>query len=359
MSPFLWKDYYPQPWLTQVRAEHCAYSLEVFETPEDSDGDGKYDADAAPTEALAKIALNPEAFHHPEGRDIALVHFKEEASSLKLLRNLGVDVLHLRDPEKLYEKGEEMLFDGFVVSEQNAADNMEHYSERKKPSEERKDSGNDEDVRIFYPYKEKGALAFHTNDRFFATTPVPLPEGLCGAPALDIEGNACGMVEGIVPENHKDKRLAGAAAFMPSYVVKEFIDYVERGLVETMMPKDLFQMVVTAKKTNAIGGGVFEADGKGTFSKESNWEEAANKALGILKKRYSAEEYDAIVKTTEREGKEVLEILEKEGGEIDDIIQRVRQKTLQMQAMIQDQYRKQQQQQQNVEGGNTEGKAGG
>jgi hypothetical protein len=28
------------------------------------------------------------------------------------------------------------------------------------------------------------------------------------------------------------------------------------------MPKDLFQMAVTAKKTNSVGGGVFKADGK-------------------------------------------------------------------------------------------------
>jgi hypothetical protein len=38
LSPFLWKDYYPQDWLTKVRQEHCTYALEVYdpENPEES-----------------------------------------------------------------------------------------------------------------------------------------------------------------------------------------------------------------------------------------------------------------------------------------------------------------------------------
>jgi hypothetical protein len=42
-----------------------AYSLEVYD-PE------------KPQEALAKFALNPYPIHHPEGRDMALIHLKQE-----------------------------------------------------------------------------------------------------------------------------------------------------------------------------------------------------------------------------------------------------------------------------------------
>ena len=321
LSPFLWKDYYPQDWLTQVRQEHCAYSLEVFDPDQ-------------PEEALAKLALNPEPFHHPEGRDIALIHFKEEGSSLKVLKKLGVDILYLRDPDKLYQKGEDMFFDGFVVSERNLADSQ-HIQDAK----ENKEDVN-EDLRVFYPYKEEGKLSFHTEDRFFATTPEPLPEGLCGAPALDADGDLCGAVEGIVPVDHKDKRLAGSAAFLPSYVVKAFVDYVERGLLREIMPADLFELVVTAKMTNSIGGGVFKADGKGTYTTESNWQEAYDYAIERLKKKYSKKEFDAILETIESERDEVLEIMDKEGGNMEEIMKRVRMKTLQTREMVIDQFRK-------------------
>jgi hypothetical protein len=73
LSPFLWKDYYPQDWLSQVKQKYVVYSLEVFD-PE------------KPEEAVAKFALNPGSFHHPEGRDIALVHFKDKHLSLRLLK---------------------------------------------------------------------------------------------------------------------------------------------------------------------------------------------------------------------------------------------------------------------------------
>jgi uncharacterized protein YfkK (UPF0435 family) len=303
--------------------------VEVYDSVDDGASRGSSTAPAVP---LAKIALDPQPFHHPEGRDLALLHLKEESSSLAVLESLGVEVLHLRDPEKLYQKGEIMLFDGFVVSERNAAD-----SEAR--PEKNRDA--DEDLRVFFPYSQRGALSFHTEDRFFANTAEPLPEGLCGAPVLDVDGDLCGTVEGIVPVTHKNKQLAGSAAFMPSQVMKPFIDYVQRGLLEKMMPEDLFQMVVTAKKTNSIGGGVFKPDGRGGY-KDSDWEEAYDVALENLKRRYSPQEVDAIMQTVARERDEVLDIMDKEGGDMGEIMQRVRLKTYQMREMIRDQVRRRQ-----------------
>ena len=124
---YRWQDYYPQEWLRLVRAEHCAYSIEVFDP-------------AKPEEALAKLALNKDVFHHPEGRDIALIHFQEEDTSLKLLKRLGVEVLHFRDDaDQLYQKGEEMNFDGYVVSERNVADSEEFKTDQKSQSNKAKD----------------------------------------------------------------------------------------------------------------------------------------------------------------------------------------------------------------------------
>lgn len=318
LSPFLWKDYYPQDWLSQVRQEHCAYSLEVYD-PE------------KPEEALAKIDLNSEPFHHPEGRDIALIHFRDEKSSLKVLRSLGVEAHYLRNPDKLFEKGEVMEFDGYVVKELNVVDTDTY---------QKANSDANEDNRAFFPYQDTGILSFHTEDRFFASTPKPLPEGLCGAPVLDEDGDLCGIVEGIVPVDHKNEALAGCAAFLPSYVMKAFVDYVERGLVEKMMPRDLFQIVVTAKKTNSIGGGIFRKDEKGNYTKETNWEDEYDRALANLKERYTKEELDSIMHVVQNERDEVIKIFDTEGGDLDQIIERVRFKTMQIRDMVRDQHAK-------------------
>jgi hypothetical protein len=94
IAPWKWGNYYTQEWLTKVKPEHwyvcdqcdygvvCSirwmgthfffgssvYSLEVYD-PE------------KPQEALAKFALNPYPIHHPEGRDLALIHLKQEEES--------------------------------------------------------------------------------------------------------------------------------------------------------------------------------------------------------------------------------------------------------------------------------------
>ena len=327
LAPFLWKDYYPQDWLTRVRPEHCTYSLEV------------YDSEKGGQEPLAKLALDSQPFHHPQGRDISLIHFREEKSSLKLLKSLGVDVLYLRDPEKLFSKGESMAFDGFVVSERNMADSQSYSNDTAAAADSTASSTN-EDTRIFYPYQETGTLSNHTDDRFFATTPEPLPEGLCGAPVLDADGDLCGTVEGIVPVNHENKKLAGCAAFMPSFVMQAFVDFVERGLLKQMMPDDLFKMVETAKATNSVGGGLFAKDKDGTYTRETTWDQEYDKALAAIKKRYPPREVEAIMNVVEKEQEEVLDIFKKEGGDLDEIVARIRLKREQILAMVRDQYRK-------------------
>jgi hypothetical protein len=232
-----------------------------------------------------------------------LIHFREEQSALKLLKSLGVDILHLRDPDKLFQKGEELVFDGFIVSESNVADSEELSDKNKNEPAE------NEDRRVFYPHREEGKLSFHTSDRFYATTTEPLAEGLCGAPVLDADGDLCGTVEGIVPVGHKDPRLAGSAAFIPAYVMQAFVDSVERWLVEQMMPEEMFRMVSDIKAGN--GAGPLKVDGK---RDEVDWEEVYDSALETLRKRVPKEEYDEIVKKLKVDGKEVMEVFDKEGS---------------------------------------------
>jgi len=175
-----------------------------------------------------------------------------------------------------------MYFDGFVVQDPN----------------DDKDGINDdhlEDTRIFEPQEEPGSLAFHTNDRFFASTASPLSEGLCGAPALDADGELCGVVEGIVPVDHENPKIAGTAAFLPSFVLASFVDYTERVMLEQIMPEDMFQNVVQAKLTNTLGGGSFNLVKDGKPQEEGIFKQAYERQVEMLKKKYSKEEVDAML----------------------------------------------------------------
>ena len=49
------------------------------------------------------------------------------------------------------------------------------------------------------------------------------------------------MVEGIVPDSHEDKNIAGAASFIPSFRLREFIDFAERIMLKEILPKHVFE----------------------------------------------------------------------------------------------------------------------
>ena len=332
LSPFLWKEYYPQEWLTHVRKEHCKFKLEVFD---------------APGSCLAEFALDGEPFHHPEGRDVALAHLHNEHEILPNLRSLGVEFLRLRDDQKLYEKGENVLFEGYSVTDDeiyksannNDKNNKNNNNATGEESNDKEKETNDEDTRVFYPLQESGKLAFHQAERFYATTTTPLPEGMCGGPAVDEEGRCCGVVEGIIPVNYEDKNLAGSAAFMPHFIMNSFIELVERQMVKASMDDDMFQMVVNAKKTNTIGGGIYKLQGDGTYSPNTNWDEANETMIDHLKKQCSKEEFDAMMAVMEEEKKEVQRILKEEGGDMLEIMERVRARTLATRDLVHKQYR--------------------
>lgn len=306
------------------------YSLEIFDEEHPEKG------------PLGKFALMPYPIHHPEGRDVALIHLKDEDQTLRIMQDLGVEILYLRDLDEIYEKGDEATFDGYVVAEPNKADDQS-FEQTEKGNNKPSNNTNDEDTRVFFPYHEKGRLEFHTRDRFFATTPSPLPEGLCGGPVLDKNGMVCGIVEGIVPKNHSNKDIAGSAAFMPNYVMTPFLDFAERFMLQKILPKSLFQRAVTAKTTGHLGGGVFQKDAQGRYQPAGNsfsYEEAFDRAVDQLKQNHSEEEVEAILNTIQRERREVMEIMDKEGGDLDEVVERVRQRTLQVREMIHEEYRK-------------------
>lgn len=298
LAPWMWKDYYPQDWLDSVKQEHCSYSLEVFD-PEKPDA-----------EALAKFALSPYAIHHPDELDLAIIHLQQEASTLNTLKNLGVEVMHLRHDDKSFEEGEEVSFEGFQIIDDSRAADLE--------SLDNLENGAD-DNRVFVPYTETGTLIAATTERLLAKTEVPLPEGLCGGPTLDSDGRVCGIIEGIVPKTHEDKRVAGAASFIPSFRIQEFLNRAERTMLEIIMPADILRSVIELKTTGEVGTQNLDPN---------NTAEEYNMHMEKMREKYNKNDYDAIMDTIRRERDEVVDIMDREGGELHEVIGRVRQNTI-------------------------------
>eukprot|EP00986_Skeletonema_menzelii_P020442 scaffold31178_cov154-Skeletonema_menzelii.AAC.8 len=367
ISPWLWHKYYGQDWLQIVTQEHVRYSLEVWSSNEglnsnvNIDHDGKLKGAYKP---VAKFALNPYPIHHPTEMDLAVIHLKQEEEALKQMMKLGIQPLNLptahdfeNDDSPVFEAGEKVLFQGFEVYEANMTD-QETLSGKDTTNKD------GDDDRVFHPYSSLGRLTFASPDRFLSQTKGgPLPEGLCGGPVIQIPAsemmsgkqapmNIRGVVEGIVPKNHENPQIAGHASFIPSYRIREFVDFAERFMLEQILiDKDLFKRCVEMKERRYNTRGTVYGEDGNILDREDDDDEPADPKLmsGIegtgddyntphldkefqdiissLHEKHSPEEVDAILATVERERKEVAEILEKEGGDVDDVIERVRRKT--------------------------------
>ena len=387
VSPWLWPKYYGQDWLRAVNHEHVRYSLEVWGGGDAAAAgrgiaahDGKLAGDYRP---LAKFALNPYPIHHPKGMDLAVIHLKDEDEALRLMTKLGISPLHLpamheleASEDPVFEPGERVLFQGFEVYEANRTDHEALVIDNE---DEPPEGGGDDDRRLFHPYSSLGVLAMASPDRFLARTPAgPLPEGLCGGPAIQLPSAASsannksargdiplivrGVVEGIIPTNHESRELAGLASFLPSYRVREFVDHAERIMLEQIIDKDLFRKVVDLKEKKDRRGTTYGTGREGEVHElidasddvdddkdddelpddpilratmEGTSEEPDTpridreyqEIIASLRENHTPEEVDAIMATVEREREEVIKIMETEGGDMDDVIEVVRRKT--------------------------------
>jgi len=429
LSPWLWPKYYGQDWLRVLKdggeggaggEGFVRYSLEVWGDAASGGGkdgndgggwighDGKLEGVYKP---LAKFALNPYPIHHPQGMDVAVIHLKQEDTALKHLTSLGIHPLNLPTMHEfrsstipVFHPDERVLFQGYEVDEANMADEQELPSSAKSTTNQQKQhqnrSSSEEDERTFHPYSSLGNISMASPDRFLAKTKGgPLPEGLCGGPVIQLTHpktgddipltntntntnttekkhkiikplNLRGVVEGIVPINHEDSRLAGLASFLPSYRIREFVDFAERVMLQQIVPEELFERVVALKKQESVKNTVYRGgvgnelreegnydvdasdDGKGRLSREQVEEDddgaspkhpfaegfgesehtpeldrEYQEILASLSQNHSPEEVDAILATVEAERKEVIEIMEREGGDLDDVIARVRKQT--------------------------------
>lgn len=270
------------------------------------------------------------------------------------MKKMGIQPLNLHTMNHLenttdpvFEPGEKVYFHGYEVYEANKVDD---------DTLSKNESNNVDDDRIFHPYFASGTQSFGSPDRFLAKTPAPLPEGLCGGPVLTTQTDnkqpifIRGVVEGIVPPNHENAELAGAASFLPSYRVREFIDFAERIMLEQIVDPDIFKRAVDIKERKVDSKGTtygeeqtnaeeddneikdpnILANMEGTSDSEEtpHLDKAYQEIVASLHKNHTPEEVDAILATIERERKEVIEIMEKgDVADMDEAIAQVRKKT--------------------------------
>lgn len=196
VSPWLWENYYPQKWLKETCLQHVQYSLDVIH---------------GNSSLLETFPCLSSPIHHPEGYDMAMIHLVKEKEALFRLLKWNVQVLDLEDAESC-ETGQFVYIDGYHVTERD--DGKETLD------------GTHDDTRVFVPYSTIGNIVVTGKERCLAKTESPLPEGLCGGLIVSI-GRVVGIIEGILPINHKKKCIAGATAFLTSGVIREFVHYSE------------------------------------------------------------------------------------------------------------------------------------
>jgi hypothetical protein len=333
LSPWLWKKYYQQPWLETVQQHHVTYAVDVIEP--------------SSRNVLATFPLNASPIHHPAGIDLAIAHLKDEDTALQRLNDLGVGIHHLVDDnESSFAKGLEVHFDGYQVSEDEHVRKSTLLLDTSLDAsihDKHQNQTGEDDTRIFIPYTATGSLIYASPTRFLASTDQPLPEGLCGGPVLDKDDtHILGVVEGIVPKDHLDSRIAGAAAFIPSFAVQEFIDYSERIILQRILPKTLYDGVVEIKRGKGLNDSSqqsiqFNGDVAGRSGKDeisNQLDRMYNEFTDKMKQVLTPEQVEAVLATVERERQEVLDILQRDGGDVDTIVEQVRQRTREYQASL-------------------------
>lgn len=156
-------------------------------------------------------------------------------------------------------------------------------------------------------------------------------------------------MEGIVPKDHENKELAGLASFLPSYRIREFVDFAERVMLEQIVDEDLYRRIVDLKERRVprgtmyregADGGVEEGDDSDDKLPKHPMLEATTEGvdtplmdreyqeiIASLRENHTPEEVDAILATVEREREKVIKIMETEGGDLDDVIEAVTKET--------------------------------
>ena len=142
-----------------------------------------------------------------------------------------------------------------------------------------------------------------------------------------------------MPEDFGDKRMAGAASFLPGPRLSEFLEMAEQVMLKEIFPEKMFDMVVDYKKGLVSDDVEYNLGGEDEEKREeqnvqAQLQGAFDERVASMKKYHTMEEVNAVLTTIRRERDEVMDIWNREGGDMDEIIARVRQKTRAVQRQL-------------------------
>lgn len=240
VAPFKWPNYYSADWLQAVNESHMHYTVEV------RDSNGTF---------IIQQELLPQSYHHPE-KDLAVLHIElsqdpndenvdpnqdadpESDPELGLLSQFDIQPLSLftgAEPRA----GDDVLPKQFVKPAVGTAlschghemvDPRSSTAETSADGEGNRDEEEDsmEDRRIPIPRIVTGNILHRTPHQVFARTAQTLTDGMCGGPIVAADGRVLGVCEGIVPLDHAIEALRGAAVYVESDAIAEFVEDIEQ-----------------------------------------------------------------------------------------------------------------------------------
>jgi siroheme synthase len=109
--------------------------------------------------------------------------------------------------------------------------------------------------------------------------------------------------------------------------------FTEQLLIEQILPPDIYDKVVRLKEgrpfrdSDAFDVASVLQQNEKDKAEEKILDETYEELIANMKKYHSAEETNAILDMIRREKDEVLKILDREGGDVDEVIARVRAET--------------------------------
>lgn len=138
-----------------------------------------------------------------------------------------------------------------------------------------------------------------------------------------------------MPGTYPDKKIAGAASFIPSLQLAHFIEFAEEIMLKEIFDEKMYSMVVDYKKGLGQDEVEYKLDGppddanmkKEEKAMQTQLRSAFDERIEGLKQHHSMEEVNAILTTIRRERDEAMDIWNREGGDLDEIVARVRAKT--------------------------------
>ena len=196
---------------------------------------------------------------------------------------------------------------------------------------------------VCVPFQTNGSLQLFSPNRFLASTDSVLPQGVCGGPIIskkhdnDHDNNiCCGIVEGIVPQTHEDKRLAGSASFIPSHTIKHFIDAAEQFMLQQIVPEHLYEAIDRIKQGHHSTSVDSTIDDKQPQPQQTKTkfdpkaiQKEYNNVTKHLQDKYTPEVYAKIEEFINKQRQEVIEKIDTEGGDLDEIVKEVATKNIQ------------------------------